>query len=213
MLKKALLLSLVAPLFATANVAAAKPELSACTLTPASPFTINAGDLQTFSIFTSGCSTTERIARFRVADGKLPDGMEPSPRARARPASLDAPRPRVYEVTLQVRDETGTKDTEQYQIIVEAPLPLVTTNQSDVLSPGTVGEDYCCGNLFASGGVLPSTWSLRRRRAPPGLELSESPGRITGLPTTAGTFTFTVRVTDDRGAPAERSFSITISEQ
>jgi Putative Ig domain len=46
---------------------------------------------------------------------------------------------------------------------------------------------------------------------PPGLELTESPGRITGTPTTAGTFIFTVRVTDSRGAVAERTFSITIS--
>ena len=213
MLKKALLLSLVAPLFAAANVAAAKPEPSACTLTPeTSPFTINAGDLQTFSIFTTGCSATERISRFRVTDGKLPDGMELLTQGTSTAGITGRPTTEgVYDFTLQVRDETGTKDTEQYQIIVEAPLPLVITNQSDVLSPGAVGEEYCCGNLFASGGVLPYTWSLVAGELPPGLELSESPGRITGLPTTAGTFNFTVRVTDDRGAFAERAFSITIS--
>ena len=55
------------------------------------------------------------------------------------------------------------------------------------------------------------TWSLVSGELPPGLELTESPGRITGTPTTAGTFTFTVRVTDSRGAFAERTFSITIS--
>ena len=64
---------------------------------------------------------------------------------------------------------------------------------------------------------------VRRRRGPglhlvavsgelsPGLELSESPGRITGTRTTAGTFIFTVRVTDEREAFAERTLSITIS--
>ena len=55
------------------------------------------------------------------------------------------------------------------------------------------------------------TWTLVGGALPPGLELEEDPGRITGTPTTAGTFTFTVRVTDSRGAFAERTFSITIS--
>ncbi len=41
--------------------------------------------------------------------------------------------------------------------------------------------------------------------------ISESPGRITGTPTTAGTYTFTVRVTDDEDAFAKRTISITVS--
>jgi hypothetical protein len=58
--------------------------------------------------------------------------------------------------------------------------------------------------------VQPYSWSLVSGQIPPGLSLSESPGRITGTPTEAGTFTFTVRVTDDRGTFAERTFSITV---
>jgi hypothetical protein len=87
----------------------------------------------------------------------------------------------------------------------------VITNQSDALAPGFVGEFYCCGNLFADGGVPDYTWSLRAGTLPPGLQLTASPGRITGTPTTAGTFLFTVRVTDSRGVFTERSFSITVS--
>jgi hypothetical protein len=117
----------------------------------------------------------------------------------------------VFAFTIQVRDATGTKDTESFSITINPPRPLVITNQSDALSPGTVGEFYCCGNLFADGGVPDYTWTLISGELPPGLELTESPGRITGTPTTAGTFTFTVRVTDSRGALAERTFSITIS--
>ena len=110
-----------------------------------------------------------------------------------------------------MRDATGTTDTESFQITVDPPLPLAITNQGDVLSAGTVGEFYCCGNLFASGGVPDYNWTLVGGELPPGLSLSESPGRITGTPTTAGTFSFTVRVTDDRGAIAERTFTITIT--
>ena len=99
---------------------------------------------------------------------------------------------------------TGAKDTESFSIRINPPRPVVITNQTDQLSPGTVGRSYCCGNLFADGGVPGYTWTLRAGALPPGLRLTASPGRITGTPTTAGTFSFTVRVTDSRGAFAER---------
>jgi hypothetical protein len=38
-----------------------------------------------------------------------------------------------------------------------------------------------------------------------------SRGTIGGTPTTRGTFSFTMRATDSRGAIADRTFSITIS--
>lgn len=79
------------------------------------------------------------------------------------------------------------------------------------MSPGVVGRFYCCGNLFADGGVPGYTWTLRAGVLPPGLRLTASPGRITGTPTTRGTFTFLLRATDTRGACSERTFSITIS--
>ena len=60
-----------------------------------------------------------------------------------------------------------------------------------------------------------SSFTLRVDRfsgaLPPGLSLQRSPGRVTGRPTTAGTFTFRVRATDQRGRFAERTFSIAIS--
>jgi hypothetical protein len=46
---------------------------------------------------------------------------------------------------------------------------------------------------------------------PPGLELPRGENTISGTPTTAGTFTFTVRVTDDLGAFSEKELSITIN--
>ena len=79
------------------------------------------------------------------------------------------------------------------------------------LSGGTVGEFYCCGNLFASGGVQPYTWSVVAGTLPPGLELPRGENTISGTPTTAGTFTFTVRVTDDLDAFSEKELSITIN--
>ena len=191
--------------------AAPKPP-SNCMIVPETFADGNVGTLNTWSFFTSGCSTSEKIVRFRVVDGRIPEGTQLFTQGTSSGGITGVPTTEgVYAFTIEVRDATGTKDTESFSITINEPRPLVITNQSDQLSPGTVGELYCCGNLFADGGVPDYMWSLVSGELPPGLTLSESPGRITGTPTTAGTYTFTVRVTDDREDTAERTFTITIS--
>ncbi len=192
---------------------AAPPEPSNCALVPDDTLVDgNVGTLNTWFVLTTGCSTSKKPVQFKVVDGRIPPGTTLFTQGVSSGGITGVPTTEgVFAFTLQVRDATGTKDSESYSITINPPRPLVITNQSDMLSPGTVGEFYCCGNLFADGGVPDYTWSLVSGELPPGLELSESPGRITGTPTTAGTFTFTVRVTDSREAFAERTFSITIS--
>jgi Putative Ig domain len=58
--------------------------------------------------------------------------------------------------------------------------------------------------------VQPYQWSLVAGTLPPGLSVQASPGRILGTPTTAGTFTFTVRVNDSSGRSASQQFTIRI---
>jgi hypothetical protein len=60
-----------------------------------------------------------------------------------------------FTLTVQAKDETRAADTETFTIEILPPeAPTITT---EALSSGTVGEFYCCGNLFASGGVQPYT--------------------------------------------------------
>jgi len=90
----------------------------------------------------------------------------------------------------------------------QAAPPTITTPSP--LPGGTVGASYN-QSLAATGGTPPYTWSETGGTRPPGLNLSTA-GVISGTPTTAGTYTFTVQVRDSQGRTDSRQFSITIAQ-
>ena len=71
-----------------------------------------------------------------------------------------------------------------------------------------VGGAYVQTNA-ASGGVGPYAFSLDAGALPPGTSLDTSTGRVSGAPTTAGAFSYRLRVTDSQGAPASVLGSLT----
>jgi hypothetical protein len=78
-------------------------------------------------------------------------------------------------------------------------VPPVTVTTS-YLPAGSVGSPYSA-SLSATGGTAPLTWSLTSGSLPAGLELTGG-GQISGVPSAAGTFPFTVQVADSE-SPAE----------
>ena len=84
-------------------------------------------------------------------------------------------------------------------ILASSPLqPIVVVCAA---STGQVGVSYS-SNIVATGGLPPYTFSVPPGSLPPGLTLTTSgpnAGQISGVPTTAGTFSFTVTVTDSSG--------------
>jgi len=95
-----------------------------------------------------------------------------------------------------------------YRITVGSAPPLAITFPSTCCNAGTVGSSYF-QNFFTSGGVGPFTWSVAAGQLPPGVVLTA--GHLGGTPTVAGTFTFTIKVTDSAGNQATEPGSITIS--
>jgi hypothetical protein len=164
----------------------------------------------TFFITVTGCAASNKQPSFRVVDGRLPPGTKLFDFASSTGLLTGVPTTAgSFTFTVQVKDETRATDTETFTIQILPPeAPTITT---EALSGGTVGEFYCCGNRFASGGVQPYTWSVVAGALPAGLELPRRETTISGTPTTAGTFSFTVRVTDDLGTFSEKALSITIS--
>jgi hypothetical protein len=77
---------------------------------------------------------------------------------------------------------------------------------------GTAGESYS-RTVAATGGKTPYTWSITAGTLPTGLTLNSTTGAISGTPTVAGTFNFTVQVMDANAFKATKVLSIMISNQ
>jgi len=82
----------------------------------------------------------------------------------------------------------------------------ITTSQ---VPSGILSKSYTAA-LSASGGTTPYTWSLASGSLPTGLTLS-SAGTISGAPTSAGSFPFTVQVTDAASHSASANLSINVA--
>jgi hypothetical protein len=207
--RKLLLLLPALPLLLGAPSASA--QSTTCTIDPHDlPVTGQVGNEFTFFITVTGCASSNKQPSFKVVDGRLPRGTKLFDFAGSTGLINGVPTTAgSFTFTVQVKDETRATDTETFTVEILPPeAPTITT---EALGSGTVGEFYCCGNLFASGGVQPYTWSVVAGTLPPGLELPNGENTISGTPTSAGTFTFTVRVTDDLGAFSEKELSITVN--
>jgi hypothetical protein len=114
---------------------------------------------------------------------------------------------RTSTFTLEVEDSDApsSMDTRQFKLVV--PVQIVTT----ALPGGVVGNEYEAA-IGAGGGLPGFTWSLAAGDPPAGITLDAATGVLSGTPTSSGTATFTVRVTDsDESATVdEREFTLEI---
>ena len=114
-----------------------------------------------------------------------------------------------YNYTINVVDsDGGTETTAPITGTIAGPVGLTVT-------PSTfkeVGVTYTQTNV-ASNGTAPFTYSLYSGTLPAGTSLNPSTGTVSGIPTTAGSFNYTIAVTDDDAAVAIGTSSGTISPQ
>ena len=132
---------------------------------------------------------------FALSDGALPPGMTLSP---AGVVSGTSTVPGVFDVTVTATDASGNS-TDQLYVLTVGPLvvpptpgPQITTGP--VLA-AVVGQPYTQA-FTSTGGTPPVSYTLAAAStAPPGLTLSPA-GVLSGTPTAAGGFAFTVVATD-----------------
>ncbi len=107
--------------------------------------------------------------------------------------------------TLRATDANGRFDEQALTLNVYAP-PVIT---SATLASGTAGVSYS-QTVGAWEGKAPLSFSLAAGALPGGLTLTSSSGAVSGTPNAAGSFGFTVQVTDANGRTAAQAFTVEI---
>lgn len=109
-----------------------------------------------------------------------------------------------YSFTIRVTDSIGQTANSAQSVTVAANLTI-----SGTLASATQGVSYS-SSLTASGGHGGNSWSIASGSLPAGLSINSSTGAIAGTPSSTGTSSFTVRVTDGQGFSADSAQSITV---
>lgn len=146
-----------------------------------------------------------------VTSGSLPPGLSLSSGSGASGTISGTPTTAgTYDFTLQVTDILAETATQALSITISHPVPALTVTTTR-LAAGTTRRAYS-QTLAANGGRPPYTWSVASGSLPRGLSLRAN-GVIAGTPATAGTYHFTVRVTDHNGTRTTKALTIQVTKR
>jgi len=120
--------------------------------------------------------------------------------------------PGNYTANFTVTDNKSQTASKVVVVRIQDRVPLTWVTQP-TLPDGKVQDAYS-ENLSVSGGKSPYTFATKNGSTLPlGLSLNATTGRLSGLPTTAGNYTFII-VASDTGAPVistEQTFTLKVA--
>jgi uncharacterized repeat protein (TIGR01451 family) len=125
---------------------------------------------------------------FAQTAGSLPAGMNIS----SNGVLSGTPTSPSSTFTVTVTDSNNCTASKIYTLTLTDPLPPITITPTNLVA-GVVGVNYS-HTLVASGDTGPYSFTNTAGSFPPGLSLSSS-GVLSGVPTAAGSYSFTVTVT------------------
>ncbi|MFD0724952.1 putative Ig domain-containing protein [Lysobacter brunescens] len=121
----------------------------------------------------------------------------------------------TFNISVTVTDSTGgtaATVTNNYTLVIAVPT-LTLTPAAGALPAGTGGTPYS-QTFTASNGVAPYTYALASGALPAGLSFNPTTGALTGTPTVAGSFSFSISATDSTtgtAATVTNAYTLAIS--
>jgi large repetitive protein len=180
---------------------------SGCPVITVNPATLPPGIIGTpYSQTVSATGGTPPYT-FTVSSGLLPPGLTLN--ATTGVISGTPTTPGQFNFTITATDANSCPGSRPYSIVVAfvPGCPFITVSPA-TLPPAFLGVPYN-QTITASGGTPPYTFTVSSGALPPGLNLnptSATTAVISGTPTTAGTFNFTITATDANGCPGSRAY-------
>lgn len=182
----------------------------AYTVTIRGQFTITTTSLPAGTVGTAYSQTLATTGggspfRWLISDGALPAGLQIGIETGVIAGTPTAAG--TFDFTAQATDNNGLQARQQYSLVINSRGQFTITTQS--LPNGTVGTAYS-QTLATTGGASPLRWSISAGALPTGLQLGAANGVISGTPTAAGVFDFTVQAIDNGNLQAQQRYSVTI---
>ena len=166
------------------------------------------GPTQVGVAYSATCTVSGGTAPYTwsVGSGALPAGISLSASSGASITVSGTPTTAgVYSYLVKVTDSTTPSAQTASQAYGGTVQPGVLIFSCSPSGPTQVGVAYSA-TCTVSGGTTPYTWSVVSGSLPAGLSLSATTGasiKVTGAPTTAGTYAYSVKATDSTTPTAQ----------
>ncbi|WDK49659.1 putative Ig domain-containing protein [Xanthomonas campestris pv. campestris] len=145
---------------------------------------------------------------YALASGALPAGLTlASNGTLSGTATVEG----SFNFTVTATDAGSFTANQAYSLTVAAPNLVLPASS---LPAGTAGQAYSASITPATGGTAPYSYALTAGALPAGVVVDVATGGLSGTPTVAGTFNFTLTVSDSTPSPAaqaSRSYTLTIA--
>jgi Putative Ig domain len=144
----------------------------------------------------------------KVVSGSLPPGLSLSGNG---VISGTPTQEGTYDFTLEYTTDaipwnTSSRPRSSFRLTIARPVVLELT--PSVTPTATAYAPYSQA-LTTGGGTAPYTYVITEGTLPPGLTLAPT-GALSGVPTKAGTYQFTIKATDSLGFTTSRPYTVTI---
>lgn len=172
--------------------------------------TITANALSNWTVYQSNYKQLITVAggtgshTFAVTSGTLPTGLTLDTNTGLVTGEPATPGSSTFTVTAM--DSLGSISSKTYTVTINSP-PIITTTSL----PTWTAELNYNQTIEVSDGTANYLFAVTANKLPPGMALNINTGAITGKPNLAGTYHFTISVTDASKVSFDQAYTLKIN--